>query len=95
MKALLPYRKQIDDIDRELLELLKQRFDVIDLVKVIKHQEGIPAVIPERVDEVRENAIARAEEIGLDADYVRETWSRLIEVSCEREEIYLKAQGDE
>jgi len=90
MKVLEPYRKQIDELDHQLIELLKQRFDIIDLVKVIKHQNNIPAVLPDRVDEVRDNAVARAKEIGLDADFVYELWTRLIERSCEREDIYLK-----
>lgn len=93
MKVLEPYRKQIDDIDRQLLELLKQRFDVIDLVKVIKQQHDIPAVLPDRVDEVRNNAVARAEEIGLDPDFVHHIWTQIIDASCEREDNYMKASA--
>lgn len=93
MKVLEPYRKQIDDLDHQLLELLKQRFDVIDLVSVIKQQHDIPAVLQDRVDEVRDNAVARAEEIGLDPAFIRDIWTQLIDTSCAREDDFMKDQA--
>lgn len=90
MKVLEPYRKQIDELDYQLLELLKQRFDIIDLVSVIKQQHDIPAVLQDRVDQVRDNAVARAEEIGLDAEFVARIWTQLIENSCAREDNFMK-----
>ncbi len=95
MKILEPYRKQIDELDYQLLELLKQRFDIIDLVAVVKKQNDIPAVLQDRVDEVRENAVARAEDIGLDVDFVRDMWTRLIDTSCQREDDFMKEQDND
>jgi len=91
MEVLKPYRVQLDDLDREILDLLKQRFDIIDQVKVVKQAENIPAVLQDRVDEVRENAASYAVEIGLDEDFIRQFWAMLIAESCDREDRYFKA----
>ncbi len=90
MKILKPYRDRIDEIDAQLIDLLRQRYDVIDEVAVLKLREGIDAVLQDRVDEVRENAVARAVEKGLDADFIRTLWAQLIDDSCQREEAYMQ-----
>lgn len=90
MEVLKPYREKIDSIDRQLIMLLRARYDVIDEVSVVKTREGIDAVLQDRVDEVRNNAEAMAVELGMDADFIRKLWAQLIEHSCEREEIYMK-----
>lgn len=82
MEILKPYREQIDAIDREMIALLRRRYDVIEAVGVLKAQHDIPAVIQERVDEVRENAARMAADLGLDANFVRHLYSEIIEHSC-------------
>ena len=40
-KDLLKFRKQIDNIDDDLLEVLKKRFDVVQEISKIKRESGL------------------------------------------------------
>lgn len=85
-RILKPYRESIDAIDAKIIALLKERYGVIRTVGYIKAKAGIPAIIPERVVEVRENAARMAREGGLDEDFIRDIYARLIDHSCAVEE---------
>ncbi len=86
MDSLKPYRRKIDGIDRQIIDLLKQRYDVIREVGTLKAHENIASVLPDRVDEVRENAARLAAEQGLDEAFIRHLYAQLIEHSCNLEE---------
>lgn len=86
MEILKPYRAQIDAIDREMIALLRRRYDVIEAVGVLKAQHGIPPVLPDRVEQVRENAAKMAADLGLDANFVRSLYDQIIQHSCGLEE---------
>lgn len=85
MKVLKPYRARIDEIDEQLVALLRKRYDVIEEVGVLKHREGLEPVLQGRVDEVRENAARRATDKGLDPEFIAKLWALLIEHSCDLE----------
>ena len=78
-------RLQIDRMDRELVALLAQRAGYIDRAIALKSDNGWPARIPERVEEVVMNARAAAETEGLDPDLVEDLWRRLVDWSIARE----------
>lgn len=86
MEILKPYRARIDKIDRQMIDLLRARYDVIEEVGHLKFKEGIDATLPDRVDEVRENAARMAGEAGLDADFIRRLYQQLIDHSCALED---------
>jgi len=83
--GLAAYRRQIDAIDDRILAILAERFAVIREVAAYKEPRGIPAVIPDRVVEVRERCAARAQAHGLEPDFVRALYDRLIEEACRME----------
>lgn len=86
MEILKPYRARIDALDDKIVDLLVERTKIIREVGVLKAREGIPAILQDRVDEVRERAAARAAERGMDADLVRKLYAILIDYSCTLEE---------
>ena len=86
MEVLKSCRKRIDDLDDKIVDLLAQRIAIIREVGVLKFREGIPAVIPSRVDEVRERAANRAASNGLDPDLGRKIYTVLIDYCCRLEE---------
>ncbi|MGQ0527671.1 MAG: chorismate mutase [Alphaproteobacteria bacterium] len=86
MKILEPYRARIDELDQKILELLAQRYEVIEEVGHLKAREGIASTLPGRVDEVRENAARMAAEKNLDEDFIRTLYAQLIDHSCALEE---------
>lgn len=83
MEQLKPYRARIDELDTKLVELLKQRFDIIHEVAGVKARHNIPAVLEDRVREVIDRAGANA---GRHEDEVRELYTLLVTISCDLEE---------
>jgi chorismate mutase-like protein len=93
-RILKPHRESIDAIDTQIIGLLKERYSVIRTVGHIKAEAGIPAIIPERVIEVRENAARMARAGGLDEDFIRDLYTRLIDHSCATEEAIISRKGE-
>jgi len=90
MEILKPYRARIDAIDDEIVDLLARRMGVIREVAALKSERGIPAVLQDRVDEVRERCIARGLDNGLDPAFVRELYVRIIENACDLENTLIR-----
>ena len=86
MEILKPYRARIDELDQQIIDLLRKRYDVIEEVGHLKFRENIASVLQDRVDEVRENAVRMASEKGLDEDFIRKLYAQLIDHSCNLEE---------
>ena len=89
MKILSPYRQRIDDLDRDIIDLLAQRYAIIDEVSHIKHREQIAPILQDRVDEVRNNAAAYAHSKGLDSEFIATLWQRIIDHSCQQEQDFI------
>jgi len=86
---LAPYRRRIEALDEKIVELLAQREAVIREVAEVKENEDIPAVIPQRVDYVRDRAARIGGEKGLDPDYIAELYALIIDHSCTLEDILM------
>jgi chorismate mutase-like protein len=86
MHILKDQRARIDAIDDKIVDLLAERESIIREVAGIKAENGIPAVLPDRVAQVRERAVARAAEYGMDAALIRNLYQQLIDYSCNLEE---------
>ena len=78
-------RAQIDALDEDLVALFVERAGYIDRAIALKQDNGLPARIPERVEEVVPNAVDRAEAAGLDRELVERLWRQLVEWSIARE----------
>lgn len=91
MEIMKPFRRRIDALDDQIIDLLIERTGIIREVGHFKFENDIPAVLPDRVIEVRERAAERAAAKGLDADLVRQLYTIIIGYSCDLEEM-IKAQ---
>lgn len=94
MEFMLPFRQRINELDDEIVALLAQRFDVIRQVAAAKHQEGVAAVLPERVEEVKERNALNGESKGIDPDFMRKLYTVIIKESCDLEEVLMKAMEE-
>jgi isochorismate pyruvate lyase len=79
-------RNEIDAIDQRLAECIAQRFEVVDRVIGVKGPLGIPAMLPDRVEEVALNARARGEALGVPPDTMERLWRLLISETIRYEE---------
>ena len=86
MEVMKPFRRRIDAIDDQIIDLLVSRIEIIREVGDFKFQNDIPAVLPDRVIEVRERAAERAADKGLDPELIRQLYTILINYSCDLEE---------
>ncbi|WP_417474283.1 chorismate mutase [Leisingera sp.] len=78
-------RAQIDLLDRKLVALLAQRAGYIDRAIALKQENGWPARIPARVEDVIAKVRAAAEDKALDPALVEALWRQLVEWSIARE----------
>lgn len=79
------YRAQIDQLDIEIARLLGVRFDIIRKVADHKKQQGIPAVLPDRIDEVIAHARKLGENNQVDADLMETLYRAIVKHACEFE----------
>lgn len=77
-------RREIDRLDRELVDLLVQRFGYIRRMARIK-QDPNDARIAWRVSDVLANVTALAAERGLDVALTTDLWTRLMDWNIEWE----------
>lgn len=86
MEIMKPFRQRIDALDDQIIDLLVTRTGIIREVGQFKFDNNIPAVLPDRVIEVRERAAERAAAKGLDPELVRQLYTIIIGYSCDLEE---------
>lgn len=86
-KILRTYRKQIDDIDDQILKLLGERFGVIRAVAKIKIKQDLPSFFHDRVEEVRNRCVKMGKEYGIDPAFVYSLYSHIIYHSCATEDM--------
>lgn len=79
-------RREIDRLDRELVAMLSERRRYIERAAELKRENGWPARIEVRVEEVVTRARRAAEENALDPDLIEALWRRLIDWSIALEE---------
>ena len=82
-------RENIDRVDRALMALFSERWSFIGRAAEIKAGLGIPADVPERVRQVRDNARRNAEAEGLDGAFYEDIWARLIDHAIAHEKTLL------
>ncbi len=89
MQAL---RVEIDALDRQLVDMLVKRAEYIDRAIELKQDNGWPARIPDRVEDVVTKVKATAAMQGLDVDLTERLWRQLIEWSIAREARVIRAE---
>ncbi len=84
-------RQLIDDVDRRLVTLLRERQGCIDRAIVLKPGEAMPARIDSRIAQVIANVRRLAEAEGLDPTLAETLWRDLIDWAIAREEAAFRA----
>jgi len=78
-------RNDIDIIDRKILELLKERFEIVDWVGEYKKQNNIAPLQPQRWKQLMEEKLQIAEEFWLDKEMVKDIWNRIHKAALDDE----------
>jgi isochorismate pyruvate lyase len=85
-------RREIDRLDRALVDLLVERFGYIQRMVELKRDPD-EARIDARVNDVLAKVTALARDRGLDADLARDLWTRLMDWNIEWERRALAARA--
>ena len=68
---LTTLRRQIDDLDDQLLELLAKRLRISKAIAVFKKEHSMPVLQTGRYDEILTKRVAQAEEMGMHSDFIK------------------------
>ncbi len=88
---LLELRKEIDDIDEEIIPLLQQRMDVSRQVAEYKAERGIPVLNAEREQEILDDIHHRC---GDDGDTIATVFSGIMDASREVQHKMIDGGGE-
>lgn len=64
-------RRQIDDLDNSLLELLARRMRVSQEIGQYKKEHNMPILQAQRYDEILKKRISQAEQMGMDGEFMK------------------------
>ena len=79
-------RQEIDAVDAALVQLVQKRFAIVDRVVVVKKHNRIPAMLPDRIEEVVKNVVALAKPSTVPPQTIENLWRLLIAETIAYEE---------
>lgn len=83
MKTLEELRKEIDEIDHELLQILTKRLNAVKQVGELKNIEGIPVLDEKRREELLKSIKEKAKDLNLSEDFVEKLFETIHDHSVE------------
>lgn len=83
---IIEMRQKIDDIDHQLIELLRHRFRCCMAVGELKKQFKVPVMQPSRVREVVERAAVAGSSRGMSPEFASRVWELIIAEACRMED---------
>jgi isochorismate pyruvate lyase len=89
-QELAKLRAEIDRVDSELVRLLAERIKIVDQVVAVKEKAGLPALIPERVEEVASRVRDEAKKLGAPPELAELVYRKMMDWVIAYEEKRLK-----
>ena len=91
-RELMKFREEIDAVDAELFALIQKRFAIVDRVIDVKQAASIPAMLPDRIEQVVQNVLRRSKETKVPPQAIEKLWRVLIAETIAYEEKVLIAK---
>ena len=76
-------RKEIDEIDQQIIQAIKKRFDIVLKISEYKKTHKLNITDSQRTNQVIENNRKFAQELNLDEDLIESIFTHIIESSIE------------
>lgn len=89
---LVHLRRQIDQLDNELLEILGKRMNISREIGAYKKQHNMPIVQPGRYDDIMNTRVLAAKSMGMSEEFMRSILSSIHEESV-RVQVELNNEG--
>ena len=87
---LTALRRQIDELDNNLLELLASRMRVSEEIGTYKKEHNMPILQAQRYDEILKNRIGQAEQMGMDGEFMKTVLVAIHEESVRHQQEIMK-----
>jgi len=87
---LTSLRRQIDELDSSLLELLAKRMRVSREIGTYKKEHNMPILQTQRYDEILQHRIAQAIQMGMDAEFMKTVLVAIHEESVRNQQEIMK-----
>ena len=78
-------RKEIDEIDDQLLGLLAGRLDIVRKIGLYKKQNGLKTFDEKRWRDVLESKLSKGDSLGLSREFIKKLYSIIHEFSLKEE----------
>lgn len=88
-------RKELDSIDRAIIDLLHDRFKLICDIGEYKHKKKIAVMQESRVEEVLNSRSKWAIQSGMRDIFIKKLYKLIIEESCIKEEELMNKEKNE
>lgn len=85
MEWLMWFRKEIDSLDNEIIELLSKRFKVVKKVWEYKKDNSIVPLQPWRWNEVLLSKKKHADKVWIDSKFIEKIWNLIHEHALDLE----------
>ena len=89
-ESLTSLRRQIDELDVNLLELLAKRMRVSREIGMYKKENNMPILQSQRYDEILQTRIKQAEQMGMDAEFMKTVLVAIHEESVRQQQEVMK-----
>jgi len=89
-ESLASLRRQIDELDNSLLELLARRMRVSREIGQYKKEHNMPILQSQRYDEIIQNRIAQALQMGMDTEFMKTVLVAIHEESVRNQQEIMK-----
>jgi len=86
MERMSSLRKRIDEIDEQILRLLKERVDICENIGMIKREQEIPVRDRQRENKQYTRMTKLASKLGLNPQEVRAVYQEIIAMSIRAQE---------
>lgn len=83
MKTLYKLRKEIDEIDEDILHFLAKRIAAIEEVGKLKNKKGLPIIDKKRRDQLLDSLAERAEKLKVSKKFVKQLFTLIHDHSVE------------
>jgi chorismate mutase len=93
MATLETLRAQLDSIDGQLLETLRERIDCCVRIAEYKRENDVPMMQPHRIGIVQQRAADFGEAHGVDLDFLRNLYDLIIAETCRVEDLVIAEEA--
>jgi chorismate mutase len=89
-ESLTSLRRQIDELDNSLLELLSRRMRISEEIGQYKKEHNMLILQSQRYDEILKNRIQQAEKMGMDSEFMQTVLIAIHEESVRHQQEIMK-----